>query len=48
MFVRVEPHPLGKRLHIGHIRLHHAHAGLALIAFGVRLAWRDRRDFPWR
>lgn len=42
--VRVEANIHGPRLFIGPLRLHHFHLGAALIAFGVRLVWRDRAD----
>lgn len=48
MLVRVEHHPSGARLHVGGRRIHHAHSGLLLVIAGLRLIYRDRRDYPWR
>lgn len=40
--------PQGPRLFVAGQRIHHFHAGLALIGLGARLVWRDRRDIAWR
>jgi len=45
--LRVERHAAGRRLWLFGWRVHHAHAGAALIVWGAWWLWRDRRDFPW-
>lgn len=44
MLIRVEKHPLGRRLHVGPWRIHHWHAGGSLIVLGGWWIYRDRQD----
>ena len=44
MWLRVEQHPDGVRLHLGRWRWHHAHSGAGLILLGAWLIWGDRGD----
>ena len=44
MFVRVEAHPNGRRLHVGRYRIHHYHSGAALIVLGSWWIYKDRAD----